>query len=73
MATPLAFRAETFASRGSLCVTLHHRDVPRERIYQKMTKLLFNCYMEGPRKKNGLILVVHAGFTIVMYTMEKLS
>ena len=35
VATPLAFRAEMLASRGSLCVTLHHRDVPRERIYQK--------------------------------------
>ena len=26
VATPLAFRAEMLASRGSLCVTLHHRN-----------------------------------------------
>ena len=32
VATPLAFRAEMLASRGSLCVTLHHRDAHRERI-----------------------------------------
>ena len=26
VATPLAFRAEMLASRGTLCVTLHHRN-----------------------------------------------
>ena len=26
VATPLAFRAEMLASRGALCVTLHHRN-----------------------------------------------
>ena len=51
VATPLAFRAEMLANRRALCVTLHHRDVPRERIYQKMTKLLFDCYMGEPRWK----------------------
>ena len=32
VATPLAFRAEMLASRGSSCVTLHHRNAHRERI-----------------------------------------
>ena len=32
VATSLAFRAEMLASRGSLCVTLHHRNAHRERI-----------------------------------------
>ena len=32
VATPLAFRTEMLASRGSLCVTLHHRNAHRERI-----------------------------------------
>ena len=32
VATPLAFRAEMLASRGSLCVTLHHRNAHQERI-----------------------------------------
>ena len=31
VATPLAFRAEMLASRGSLCVTLHHRNEHRVR------------------------------------------
>ena len=31
VATPLAFRAEMLASRGSLCVTLHHRNAHRVR------------------------------------------
>ena len=32
VATPLAFRAEMLASRGSLCVTLHYRNAHQERI-----------------------------------------
>ena len=31
VATPIAFRAEMLASRGSLCVTLHHRNAHRVR------------------------------------------
>lgn len=31
VATPLAFRAEMLASRGTLCVTLHHRNAHRVR------------------------------------------